>query len=96
MNYMRNDPLTYARDIVNQTLGSLHYTGSFDDLELPNANNFKNGDVILHFNKVYVKIYDDWMEFGDNHDTIYDLEYEAKYEVEEETDTAPWLTLLEE
>ena len=96
MNYMRSDPLVCARHIANQTLGSLYYTGSFDDLELPNANNFKDGDVILHFNKVYVKIHDNWMELGDDHNTIYDLEYETKYEVEEETDATQWLTLLEE
>jgi len=101
MNYMRNDPLVYARNVVNQTLGTLYYTGNFDDLELPNANNFKNGNVILHFNKVYVKIHDDWMELDDNRNIIYDLEsdythYEAKYEIEEEADTALWLALLED
>ena len=75
MNYMRNDLLACARNVVNQTLGTLYYTYNFDDLELPNANTFKNGDVILHYNKVYVKMHDGWMKLDDNHNIIYTIPF---------------------
>jgi len=96
MNYMRNDPSMYAREIANQIGGTLYYTGSINDLELPNPNNFRDGDVVIHFDGIYAKIHGDWTKLADSSGSVYsfDNEYEPKYE--EETDTAPWLALLED
>ena len=96
MNYFRSDPFTYAREVANQIGGILYFAGSLENPELPDPNNFTDGSVVIHFNNVYVKTHNGWVELCDNRNTIYDLEYEAKYKVEEETDTAPWLALLED
>ena len=98
MNYFRSDPLTYAREVASQIGGTLYFAGSIEDLELPDPNNFRDGDVIVHFDKVYVKN-GNWVELVDNRynpNGLYTFEYETQYEVEEETDTTLWLALLED
>ena len=52
----------------------------------------------MHFDKVYVKN-GNWVELVDNRynpNVLYTFEYETQHEVEEETDTTPWLALLED
>lgn len=98
MNYYRTDPLVYAREVADQISGSLYFAGSFEDLDLPDPNNFSDRSVIVHFDRVYLKNGSSWIELTDNRYNLGGLyiEHEADYEIEEETDTTPWLDLLEE
>lgn len=99
MSYFKTNPYTFAREIADQIGGVLYSAGSLEDPELPDPNNFTTGSVLVHFDEVYVHNGNSWIKLTNNRynpNGLYNYEYEVKHEIEEETDTALWLALLED
>lgn len=101
MNYFSNNPFDYARSIASHLNSRVYIDYDPENLELPNTDNFKDNDIIVHINGVYVKKDNDWIRLLDNHGNFYISHNKPPSNIwfdkePEETDTAPWLALLED
>jgi hypothetical protein len=100
INTFSFDETLFARNAARLTGGSVVRLGGGGDpldTELPNTDSFKDGDILIHYTGIYAKWNNQWVTIVNNDRTACYIQDWPKIKPEhQETDTKPWLDLLEE
>ena len=92
------DDMRYARSIADQTGGKLYVDNSVMPWELPNESEYNFGDVLWRKDGIFALLGDKWRILHNNDSYVLKKRenINPKIEINNTTNTAEWLSLLED